>query len=341
MNKSIYLINNGLTCKDVYEKINEFYRYKKKQGFQLEKEHIDILKKYKREKINKLSLNGIIEARELKKNNDMDNLKVTTNYFYCLCDRVSIETALIYLNKENKPYCKLIILPFIKFEKSIRVASDITEFKKSFGTKNNNNMRNFWNINSDLINYRKSVTLIWSFVDASNFSKIKNYNLNNLMENMLNFRKNVHHSSEIILFCNDSIIRNFLKTIKDSKFKPESKMKIYNTHCLNLNYVHNSLNNTINLKEYSTYYPKKLGNNTIKYDFQGKKYELFYKYFSRKVITNKLSLIPKSRCVQSENLNKILIILNKGKTNNSKKNININNVEDFENIFQKMNKKKN
>ena len=35
VDKEIYLINNGLSCKEIYEKINKEYLLKKKQGFSL------------------------------------------------------------------------------------------------------------------------------------------------------------------------------------------------------------------------------------------------------------------------------------------------------------------
>lgn len=346
--KDIFLINNGLTCKDVYEKTIEYYRYKKrKEGLVLNKSELDVLKKSRRERKDKLSLNGIIEARELRKDNNMNNLKnnFRNNIFYCLCDRVSIETAMIYLNKES-PYCTLTILPYIKYEKSITKASDITNFKNSFGTRSNNNMKNYWNVDSNIINSSKSLILDWTMVDNLEFSQIKNFSNGNLMNFILKQRDAKIPSYKFVLFCNYYIIKDFLKTVKDTKFKPTNKTKILNTQCINLKYNNNSAGNLF-LEEYSTYYPQKLGNNTVSYRFEGKKYDLHFKYYSKKVLTTKLSIIPNSRCIEPTTLNKILNILNKGKKNNNKNKSsnnstnNINNVNDFENIFKKLNKKKN
>ena len=72
MNNNIFLINNGLSCQEIYENLFEYYIFKKKQGLVFDSESIETLKKIKREKNNKLSLNGIIEAREMKKNDDMN-----------------------------------------------------------------------------------------------------------------------------------------------------------------------------------------------------------------------------------------------------------------------------
>ena len=341
--KDIFLINNGLTCMDVYEKTIEFYRYKKrKEGIILNKNDLETLKKFRREKSNKLSLNGIIEARELKKDNRMVLLKNNVNnIYYCLCDRVSIETALIFLNKE-RPFFNLIVLPYIKYEKGIRKASDLTDFKNSFGNRNDNNMKNYWNLNSNVINHRKSLKIIWSEVDRLEFSDIKNFDNRKLMDFMISDRKRKPQILQLVLFCNNNIIKDFLKTIKDPKFKPNNKTKIFNTHCINLKCDTNLLGN-IYIKEHNTYYPQKLGNNDIKYTFEGKKYDLYFKYFSKKVLTTKLSIIPNSRCIEPLSLNKILNILNKGKKNNNNNNTsnNGNNVSDFENIFKKLNKKKN
>lgn len=338
---NIFLINNGLSCQEIYENLFEYYRFKKKQGLVFDSESIETLKKIKREKNNKLSLNGIIESREMKKNDNMNLLKDHNNYFYCLCDRISIETALIFLNKQ-KPHCILIILPFIKYEKSIKKANDITNFKNSFGNRNNNNMKNYWNIDSELINYNKSVIIDWRQIDSLEFSQIKNYSINKLMSDILDYRLNrVQPSLDIILFCNHIVIRNFLNTVKVSKFKPDSKMKIFNTHCFKLEYHLNTTRRNLELTEYSSYYPQKLGTNNIKYTFEGKKYDLLFKYFSRKVLTNKLNIIPKSRCIDSSKLEKLVNYLKNGKINKNKKNIqskNINNVNNFNNLFSSLNK---
>ena len=286
---NIYLINNGLSCKEIYEKLFEYYRYKRKLGLILNRENLDILKKMKREKSNRLSLNGIIETRDMRKNENMAYLKHHNNIFYCLCDRVSIETALIFLNKQI-PYCTLIILPFIKFENSIKKASDIIDFKNSFGKSNNNNMKNYWNLSNNIINFTKSVDIDWTYIDNLEFGQIRNYSINSLMNDMLNYRKDTYTSIPLILFCNYKVIQNFLKSIKIAKFKPNSKMKIFNTHCFKLDYKLNTMSNKLIFEEYSTYYPVKLGTNNIKYSFEGKKYDLLFKYFSRKTLTNKLNI---------------------------------------------------
>ena len=185
------------------------------------------------------------------------------NIYYCLCDRVSIETALIYLNKES-PYCTLNILPYIKYEKSITKANDITNFKNSFGTRSNNNMKNYWNLDSNIINSRKSLVLDWTMVDNLEFSQIKNYSNKILMNFILKQRSIKNYLYKFVLFCNYYIIKDFLKTIKDQKFKPTSKTKILNTQCIDLKYNTNITGNLF-LEEYDTYYPKKLGNNTVSY----------------------------------------------------------------------------
>lgn len=334
--KDIFLVNNGLTCNDVYDKTIEFYRHKKKEGKVLEKEHLEILKKGKRDRNNKLSLNGIVEARELKKDDKMNSLKKGNNYFYTLCDRVSIETALIYLNKE-RPFFKLIVLPFIKFEKGIKKASDITDFKNSFGLRNNNNMKNYWNIKENIIDIRKSMYIDWNLVDNLEFSKIRNYNINNLLSDILNKRFRVHNIDKFILFCNTKIIKEFLKKIKDTKFKPDSKMKIFNTHCFHLKFNQNQGSSELKLAEFNTFYPQKLGNTNIKYEFEGKKYDLLFEYYSRKMLINKFNIIPYCRCLESEKINEIINILNKRKNNKVSSSKNIDNVNDFNNLFKKIN----
>ena len=50
VDKEIYLINNGLSCKEIYEKINKEYLLKKKQGFSLNNNDKRVLSKLKSEK---------------------------------------------------------------------------------------------------------------------------------------------------------------------------------------------------------------------------------------------------------------------------------------------------
>lgn len=341
---NIYLINNGLSCIEIYDKLLEYYRYKRKQGLTVSNTDKDIMKKIKREKSNRLSLNGIIETRDMRKNDNMRTLIHQNNIFYCLCDRVSIETALIFLNKQP-PYCTLIILPFIKFENSIKKASDITDFKNSFGKSNNNNMKNYWNLNSNLINYNKSVNMDWTYIDNLEFSQIRNYSINSLMNDMLSYRKDTYSIIPLILFCNFKIIQNFLKSIKISKFKPNNKMKIFNTHCFKLDYKLNPPRTGLIFEEYSTYYPVKLGVNDIKYLFEGTKYDLLFKYFSRKTLTNKLNIIPHSRCIEEEKIDTLLRSLKRNVNNKNSshqkndKTRNVSNSHNFNNIFKQLNKK--
>ena len=72
-----------------------------------------LLECHRKELIGHESAKDILNAINLNLDNLMNDLKNNSHYYYCLCDRVSIETALIFLNKES-PYCTLIILPYIK-----------------------------------------------------------------------------------------------------------------------------------------------------------------------------------------------------------------------------------
>ena len=218
--KKLYLINNGSTCKDMNDQIIEFYKKQKKNGLVLEKEDLNLLKKIRRDKNNKLSLNGIIECRELKKNKDMNLLKLGNNIFFSLCDKVSIETALIYMNKEKNPYLNLDILPLTKYENQIKKANDLTDFKNSFGSKIDNNMKNYWDIESNIITYKKGVNLNWTYLDQLNFSKIKSFSINDLknhIENILIMHK-TNPSKNIVLFCNQTIIKEYIKKVNNAKY---------------------------------------------------------------------------------------------------------------------------
>jgi len=341
LKRELYLINNGTTCNDIHQEIIEYYRLKKKEGHTFDNEYINILKKIKQYKGNKLSMNGIIESRELKKDDAMNSLKNSNNNFYCLCDRVSIETALIYLHKESN-FVNLIVLPYIKSEKEIRKPIDLTNFKKSFGKNNYNNMKNYWSIKENIINSKKSVKIDWSLLDSMSFSDIKHFSLVNLKNYVLNnIKSSTIVSKKFILICNQVIIKDFLKDVKNEKYKLNSKMKIYNTHCLKLNYIHNISKSNIELENYDTFYPIKLGNNLIKYEYEGKKYKIMFKQIVGKKNPSTLNIIPESRCIDNNLLHKIITKLNSRKKNNNNMN-NVsqknNNITNFESVFSKFNK---
>ena len=340
VNKEIFLINNGTSCKDIYENIFEYYKIKRKEGLEFDENDKELLKNMKRDKTNKLSLNGIIECREMKKDEKMSSLKNTNNRFYCLCDRLSIETALIFLNNDDNPLT-LVVLPIIKFEKEILKPNDLTMFKDSFGYKKNNNMKNYWNIKSNIINNKKSLKIDWSLVDDQKFSEIRSYNINNLKNDIEKFVKFYRPGNNVVLFCNNLIIKEFIKNIKNNKYKPDLKMKLYNTHCLNLKYEYNIADKNLKLMKYHTYYPDKLGVNIIKYDYEGHKYEINYKYLSKKRKITKLNIIPYTRCINSEKISNLLLKMN-NKQKNKKMNLkSINNIETFNNVYKKLESNKN
>tara|TARA_Y200000002_G_scaffold316607_1_gene274985 strand:+ start:1786 stop:2811 length:1026 start_codon:yes stop_codon:yes gene_type:complete len=337
--KDIYLINNASTCKDIRENIFLYYKQKKKQGLNLNKDQLSNIRKLKKIKTDKLSLNGILEINELKKHEDteLSTLKNTSNYFYCLCDRISIETALIYLNKSDTPYLTLRILPFIAFETSIKKASDLMDFKKSFGMRYDNNMKNYWNIKSNIINLKKSVHIDWSLFNNLDFSKIKNFNYSSMMNYIVGIRKRFPKTTKIALFCNYEIIKNTLKKFsKIESYKPKNEMKIYSTHCLKLKYK--DIGSELKLLSHDTIYPYKLGNKSISYNFEGVIYDLHYQYYSKKrILTDKLNIIPDKRCIDDNlNISEIIDSINSSKKNTKTKN-SISNINSFNNIFTKLN----
>lgn len=341
LKKDFFLINNGTSCKDIYEKMFEYYKIKRKEGIEFDESNKQILKNMKKDRSNKLSLNGIIECREMKKDEKMSSIKNNYHHFYCLCDRLSIETALVFLNNENSPYLTLNVLPFIKNEKEIIKANDLTIFKDSFGQKSNNNMKNYWNIKSNIINNRKSLKINWTLVDNKSFIEIKSYNINNLKNDLDKLIKNYSAIDKVVLFCNSLIIKDYIRNIKNNKYKPDPKMKLYNTHCINLKYDHDVPKHKLELTKYDTYYPQKLGSNNIKYEFEGNKYEISYKYLLKKRKINNLNIIPYTRCMNNEKINNLILKMN-NKKKNKKISINtMNNIENFNNVYKKLESNKN
>ena len=348
VDKEIYLINNGLSCKEIYEKINREYLLKKKKGLSLNNDNKKILSKLKSEKKNKLSLNGIIESRELKKNRNMNNLKESTGIFYSICDRQSIETALVSLNHENPLF--LFVLPYIKFCADIKKPNDVTEFIKSFPSINNrNNISQYWKINNNILNSNNNVDIDWSKTDTNSYSKIRSFDVNKLIKFIIEQRIALSKDDHLTLFCNEFIIKKMLKLITLDKQKPSRMMKIYNTHCIKL--VLRTNGTKMSFVSFDTIYPKELKpeplifkNNNFNYRFKGQEYVLNYMYFSNKYPDLELKITDNCRCIHQENIQKIVKLLKGKENNNSKKrNIkkNINNVQDFNNIFNKLNLNKN
>ena len=352
---SIFLINHGLTCFDIYDRLIKLIRIKKKEDIEISKKNLIYLRKIRKNNSNKLSLNGIIETRELRNNPEFNNFvksDMNANHFrympqhryYCLCDRVSIETALILLNKESKNnsgYLELIVLPCIKYENSIKKEIDLTNFINSFGKNTNYNLKNYWNIDSDIISLKKAVKINWGLVDNENFNQLKSNNLSKIRKLLFDDKKFYDQTIYQFLICNIEVIKDIFKSIiKNRKFMPNSKMKIFNTQCFRLDFTRSS--NELAFNNLSTIYPSKLGTNNIKYTFEGQKYDLYYSYYSKRLVVDKLNIIPKSRCFDSEKLIKMINILKKGKIENKsinkKKDTNLNDIQEFENIFKKINK---
>lgn len=350
---SIYLINNGLTCFDIYDRLLQLSRRKKKEGIQINRKELASLRKIRKNNSDKLSMNGIIETRQLRNSSEFRNL-VKHNFnanhliynqfkYYCLCDRVSIETALILLNKENKNevgYLELIILPYIKYENSIKKENDVTVFKNSFGKNAASNLKNYWNIESNIISFKKAIKIDWSMVDNLSFVDLKAFKLTNLVDLIISRKIHFGFNIHTFIICNTEMIKNLFKLfIKEKRYIPDAHMKIFNTHCFKLDFSRSG--KILHFNELSTIYPSKLGSNNIKYTFEGEKYDLYFQYYSKRLLVNKLNIIPKSRCFDSDKLIKIVNTIKMGKNKNSsvksKKN-NVNNIQDFEDIFNKINK---
>jgi len=351
---SIYLINNGLTCFDIYDRLLQLSRSKKKEDIHINRKDLVSLRKIRKNNTDKLSMNGIIETRQLRNSSEFRSLvkgNFNANHFtyrnqfkyYCLCDRVSIETALILLNKENKNevgHLELIILPYIKYENSIKKENDLTVFKNSFGKNSVSNLKNYWNIESNIISFKKAIKIDWSLVDGLSFADLKAYKLTNLVDLIIRRKIQFGYNIHTFIICNTEMIKNLFKLfIKEKKYIPNAHMKIFNTHCFKLDFTRNG--NILYFNELSTIYPSKLGSNNIKYTFEGQKYDLYFQYYSKRLLINKLNIIPKSRCFDSDKLIKIVNTIKTGKNKNSStkssKN-NLNTIQDFENIFNKINK---
>lgn len=343
VNKEIYLINNGLSCQEIYKILYEQHLIKKKEGMPIRDDHKKNIYDLKREKNNKLSLNGIIETRELKKNKIMNILKDSNNTFYSLCDRTSIESGLIFLNGDQQ--IDLNILPLISYS-NIKKPNEITEFINSF-TSNNKNMKQYWKINNNIINNKNNVNLEWDEINNKTFSEVKHFSIDNLIKNILNDRKSINPNHKVILFCNDIIIKKFLQLIKNEKYKPGKTMKIYNTHCIKLTL--NQVGTDIKCNEFSTIYPRELEhdplllkNDNFIYKFKGFEYRLSYRYLfkkSKNIYKNDFKVIQECRCYHEDKVKKVLKILNNTVHNGNKNIKNIKNSSNFDNIFNKLNGK--
>lgn len=342
VDKEIYLINNGLSCQEMYDKINQEYLAKKKKGLIISDNNKKEIRKLKLLKKNQLTLNGIIESRELKKNEAIGNLKNSNGVFYSICDRQSIETALITLNDSDPNF--LFVLPYVKFCNDIKKPNDVTDFIKSFPSYNNrNNINKYWNINNNIISGNNNVNIDWSKVDSNSYSKIRNFDANKLINFIIEQRVNLPKSDHLTLFCNEFIMKKLLKLIKLSKQKPSNTLKMYNTQCIKLTLREND--NKFSFIKYDTIYPKELKpypliykNNNFSYKFKGLEYKLNYKFFNKKSIYEEFKIIENCRCENENQIKKILDILFNKKNKKANTQDIFNNINNFNNIFNKLNK---
>ena len=124
----IYLINKGLTCQDIIKNIEVCLR-KNKLNSTLYKKNLNELRKSKEDQ---LSINGIIEIRESRKNNELSNL-LRNGKFFTILSRPCIESGIIFSG--NVKNAQINILPFKENNSQLRKNSNITKFKESFGKK--------------------------------------------------------------------------------------------------------------------------------------------------------------------------------------------------------------
>ena len=339
----IYLVNQGLSCQEIIKNIENCLRKNKIESSKFRSNLINL----KKHKENQLSVNGIIEIRESRKNNELSDLSKKAKFFSIL-SRPCIESAIIFSN--NIQNAQLNILPFKGSDLQLRKNSNLTQFKESFGGKSNN-LKKYWNIPNNLINKSAQIKLNWSLVDKVDLSKISYIKFEKLIQILEKYALSLSTNTPLFLFVNEEIMIQYLKLIKNKKYIYNRNIVIENSSVIKLELKVEKISSNQIKTHYSSYqkiYPTKFNyeplkiiNNQFYYHYKNTDYCIM-----NNKITNCVSLIYPLRCHYEETYKKLKDILNKKNNNiiNTKKennkimnhknkNIKTKHTNSFENVF--------
>jgi hypothetical protein len=321
--KTLYLINEGLSCLTIFKILLKIL---KKNRELVNKYKSDIIK-FKKDKINQLSLNGILELRNTRINPKISTLLKKSNIkCFSLLSRPCIESGIICLGLF--PKSELIISPLKVNNQEINNENDYKYFKESFGGSKNN-LKKYWNIDNNIINKSADVSLNWNkFDEYKKISKLGTKHFNTWLSIFETYNSKINNNSNenIVLFCNEETILKFLKLIrnKKEKFQPK-KENIESGSCfkieMNINYQ-SSTQYTYDYLNFEKVYPTKFNyeplikqNNEYYYSFKTHKYLLY-----NGIDFNSLKLVDKLRCSHEKLIHSIFSEIQNKQNNQNKKN---------------------
>jgi hypothetical protein len=341
----IYLVNQGLSCQEITKNIENCLRKNKVDSSKFRSNLINL----KKHKENQLSVNGIIEIRESRKNNELSDLSKKAKFFSIL-SRPCIESGIIFSG--NIKNAQLNIIPFKGSDLQLRKNSNLTQFKESFGGKSNN-LKKYWNIPNNLINKSAHVKLNWSLVDKMDLSKISYIKFEKLIQILEKYALSLSTNTPLFLFVNEEIMIQYLKLIKNKKYTYHRNIVIENSSVIKLELKVEKISSNQIKTRYSSYqkiYPTKFNyeplkiiNNQFCYHYKNTDYCIM-----NNQILNYVSLIYPLRCPYEEHYKKLKDILNKKNNiitdvkknkieNNKNENIKRKHINSFENVFTNLN----
>ena len=347
----IYLVNQGLSCQEIVKNMENCLRKNKVESSKFRSDLLEL----KKHKENQLSINGIIEMRESRKNNDLSKL-IKKAKFFSILSRPCIESGIIFSGQTKN--AQLNILPLKGSDLSVRRNSNMTQFKESFGSKSNN-LKKYWNIPNNLINRNALVTLNWSSIDKLDLSKIGSFKFHQLVTVLEKYALSQSTNVPLFLFVNEEIIIHYLKLIKNKKYAYNISTVIENSAVLKIELKFEIISSSQMKTHYTSYqkiYPTKFNYEPLKiinqqfcYHYKNNDYCIHNKH-----ILTPISLIQPLRCPFEDHYKKLKNILNKKNNINQEKNKNIKNtkkennntktiktshINSFENVFSSLSSK--
>lgn len=343
--RTIYLIHNGLSCDNVIKSLNHY----SDEHYEFFKSASPNLLNLKQKNDYSLTDNGIKEILNLKKNEKVDNL-INNNNLLVLCafKKSSIESAFILFNNlKNNTIFNNEVVPILNITKNnFNNLRDVEDFKRDFGSTNINETSKYWNklsSNSGLLEIKTKIPKInWDSSNSKYTNDFNNYNYSKFEKKLIHYLD--HYNKDIVIICDYTFIKNFLKQVKDKTYKYNKKKDIIEySSCYTVNIEYE--NNKIHYKKFNKFYPTQFNFNPLKkensgYTYNFKKDFLLHNADIQKYIDiSDLRKLFVSQCIKFKIIQKILSPSNnKSNSDNNSHNSTHNNQNNIMNIINKIEK---
>jgi len=216
--RELYLVKSGLCCNDIINSLKHYIE----QNRDLLKETKSNLLKLKNVPDYTLTENGIKEIINLKNNEKVKNIISTDIMVLSAFEKSCIESSMILFNNlkdttNYNGYIKPILYISTNHFKTVR---DVEDFKRDFGVSNNTSNK-YWNnlsSNSELLEIKKDIPFIeWKDSSSTSINDYNSYNFYKFEKYLINTIE--RYSSNILIVANSKFIEEFLKKIRDKKYK--------------------------------------------------------------------------------------------------------------------------